>query len=214
MVGTSLDGLECDRSSFALRFVESPGEEMGRRRSRHSGRPLRSRGLRRSEVSTCSIARSGCPANSLRKPLIHQPRAKLGLSASARSTNSIMAPMSSPKVAEHIGSVGEDARVVAGDFEAPAERDRCPCAGCRPVLRPSRHDEAMVAMRRPGKRGPVMRIALDRLLEQIECLEQIRSLVTGRRHAQARADRDRRRSGRSSAARPSGGSRRPAMPAR
>src|SRR6516162_5712700 len=42
---------------------------------------------------------SGWPAHSLRTPLRCHPRAKLGLSASARSTSVIIASMSSPKYA-------------------------------------------------------------------------------------------------------------------
>jgi hypothetical protein len=58
--------------------------------------PYRPCGLKRSEVSANSIARSNWPAKSLRMPPMYQPRAKLGLRLSARSTNVIMALMSSP----------------------------------------------------------------------------------------------------------------------
>ncbi len=46
-------------------------------------------------VSICAIARSGWPAQSLIMPLTTS-RAKPGLSASARSTSPIIAPISSP----------------------------------------------------------------------------------------------------------------------
>ena len=78
-------------------LIEAPAEEMRRpmyseRRTDAGARAEAQRGLRHAR----SRDRAG-PPNILRMPLMYQPRAKLGLSASARSTSAIMAPMSSPK---------------------------------------------------------------------------------------------------------------------
>ena len=57
------------------RLVEAPAEEVrGANDDRATGRLGRA-GLRRSAVSACSIAISGSPAQSLRRPLMFQPRA-------------------------------------------------------------------------------------------------------------------------------------------
>jgi hypothetical protein len=55
------------------------------------------RKARCNEASACSIASSGWPAQCLKQALTYQPRAKLGLRDSARSTRVLIAPMSSPK---------------------------------------------------------------------------------------------------------------------
>ena len=80
---------------------------------------MRSRGLRRSEVSTCSIARSGWPAKILRRPL-DQPAAGKARVERERTVDQpdhgadILAETSQRK-----GGVGEDARVVLGHLERP-----------------------------------------------------------------------------------------------
>ena len=68
------------------RLVEAPTERNSAPPITIETQPDRARGLRRSETSTCSIAISGWPAHQPSTPLMCQPRAKLGLSASARST--------------------------------------------------------------------------------------------------------------------------------
>ena len=63
---------------------------------------------------------------------MYQPRAKLGLSASARSTNAIMAPMSSPKCASARAAFAEDARIVAGHLQgSPGEIGALPAVRLR-----------------------------------------------------------------------------------
>ena len=71
--------------------------------SKEVGRAVPSRddclpvGFSLNEVSKWVMATSDCPAHSLTQPLISQPRAKLGLSSSARSISSTAALISSPK---------------------------------------------------------------------------------------------------------------------
>src|SRR5438132_7082905 len=80
------------------------------------GTPTRSRGLSLSEVSMCSIARSGWPAQALRTPLTNQPRAKLGVS---------QRPVDQPdhgvdilaELTQYMGGVDENARVVLSHLE-------------------------------------------------------------------------------------------------
>ncbi len=99
-----------------------------------------------------------------------QPRAKFGLSARARSTNAIMAPMSSPKYASARaafarmpGSSPATSRArLAKSITLPAIRRR--------IFAPTVKKQPITADRSPGERGPVTRIALDRLLHQTERL--------------------------------------------
>ena len=107
----------------------------------------------------------------LRMPLIYQPRAKLGLSARARSTNAIIAPMSSPKYGQHKGGVGEDARIVSWSPGGAAAQNRAPFPVISRDLRPTvRMEYPMVAHRRPGERRTVIGVARDCLFEQIQHL--------------------------------------------
>src|SRR5260370_24109536 len=82
----------------------SAEEQSGTDQERLLSRP-RARGLRRKAISPCSIARSVWPAHSLRKPLMCQPTAKLGLKARARSTSAIIASRSSPTTSTAIASL-------------------------------------------------------------------------------------------------------------
>ena len=69
-----------------------------------------SRGLRRSERSVCSIARSCWPAHVRSGPLVAQPRAKLGLSASAARSEPIASDVLAEK-GQREGGVDEYVRV-------------------------------------------------------------------------------------------------------
>src|SRR6516225_12233761 len=82
--------LDCEEQ-FRDGFIEAPSDEMRgacyeeRREQAGAG------------TLACPIPISGCPAHVLRTPLTCQPLAKFGLRARARSTNAIIAPISSPK---------------------------------------------------------------------------------------------------------------------
>ena len=118
------------------------------------------------------------------------------------------------EIRQHKGGVGEDARVVAAPLERPPSKIDAPCGGRAPDLRSSRRRRA-ASGRSPPR--PVPARNADRVA--IACSSNSSAsnspLFRYRKEcAQARAGRDRRRSGRSSAGRPSGGFRPPAMPAR
>jgi hypothetical protein len=74
-------------------LIEAPAEQ---KRSANYIENLTARTETQRSLDTldCSLKLAG---KSLRMPPIYQPRANLGLSASARSTKTIMAPISSPK---------------------------------------------------------------------------------------------------------------------
>ena len=96
----------------------------------------------------------------------------------------------------------------------PAGPDRCALPAVYVgIICPAADVEMSVTCAAKARARTVVRVALDRLARAIRALRLSGSFP--RTHGAAgRADRDRRRSGRSSAARPNGGSRPPAMPAR
>jgi hypothetical protein len=114
-------------------------------------------------------SRSGWPAQSLRTPLQNQPRAKLGLSASARSTSPIIAPISSPRAASTKAALAS-ARVVLPRLERLPGKIAGFAAGYLRHFGPALSDEPPVASRRPGQCRAVMPIDRDRLLEQSQGL--------------------------------------------
>ena len=84
------------------RFVKPAFEEMGCT-DRHRAYPYARAGSGAARSRACSMARSGWLAQSRRTPLTNQPRAKLGLSASARSTSPIMAADILAEIGQHKG---------------------------------------------------------------------------------------------------------------
>ena len=184
------------RGVISACLIEAPAEEV--RDATRSAGPTRARGLRRSAVSRCSIARSGWPAQNLRSPLVCQPRAKLGLSTRARSTNAIMALMSSPnqaKLGQHCQDVRICRRLPAGAWRG----DRRPCDGPSPDL------VAPIA-RAAGDTTPPRRVPA-RNTDRVRSLARARSasdavlVSTTTPVAGAHAGRDRRRLDRPSAGR-------------
>ena len=72
---------------------------------------------------------------------------------------------------QHLGGVGEDARVVLRHLERLPSKIAGLAAICLRRFGPAVNDEPHVADRRPGKCRPVMRIDRDRLIEQSQSLE-------------------------------------------
>jgi hypothetical protein len=69
-------------------------------------------------------------------PLMCQPRAKLGLSASARSANAIMAADVFAEIRQSEGGIRQAGWIVAGYFDGAPGENRCP-SGCTPPDRRS-----------------------------------------------------------------------------
>ena len=72
---------------------------------------------------------------------------------------------------EHEGSGGEDLRVVRADPKCSSGKIHTRAPARLTVVCPAVNMELRVAVRRQGKRGPVIRIAADRPLKQIEHLD-------------------------------------------
>ena len=74
-------------------------------------------------------------------------------------------------MSQHLGGVSEDAGVILPHIERLPSKIAALAAASRWVFGPAVSDEARVAVRRPGKRQPVMLIDRDRLLEQSQSFE-------------------------------------------
>src|SRR5712672_3299163 len=75
------------------------------------------------------------------------------------------------EIRQREGGVGEDARVVVRRLERMPSKVAGLAVGRLQLLGPAFSNELDVAVSRPGKRGPVMRINRDRLFEQSQGLE-------------------------------------------
>src|ERR1700730_7985111 len=87
---------------------------------------------------------------------------------------------------QHEGGVGEDARVVLPRLERLPSKTAGLAAGWVWVFGTTRSDQLQVANRRPGKSRSVMPSDRDRLLEQVQRLENPRLCywIKGRKRAQ------------------------------
>ena len=124
--------------------------------------------LRRRDVSTCSIASSGRPAYA-EKTAHYQPRAKLGLSARARSINSSR-HRCPRRNCQRRGQPCEDTWVLIGEPNACratsiASRRLRPGSSAQPLTCKS------IWHTPPRRVQAVLQISLDRLTEQIKRLQ-------------------------------------------
>jgi len=107
------------------------------------------------------------PRKTLSSPLENQPRAKLGLSASERSTSEMATSMSSP---EHAAAVRENLRVFGGGPQGSASQiDTLATVGLQVIRRAVRLEQLMTTGRQSEGRA-VIRIVFDRLHYQAERL--------------------------------------------
>src|SRR6266446_5551312 len=72
---------------------------------------------------------------------------------------------------EHLGGIGEDARVVLRHLERLPREVGGLAASYLRFFGPAFSEEPQVAVRRPGERCPITRIDRDRLLEQPQSLD-------------------------------------------
>ena len=176
---------------FRHRLIKAPAEEMRACRLYTSDAPIRARGLRRSAASTCSIAMSGWPAHSPENaadgPAAGVVRVERQRTVDQRDHRADVLA----EIGQREGGIRQDARVVAGHFEGPPGEIDALQTVRSGVFAPAVKNQPITADRRPGERGPVMRIARDRLLRSDGAPREFAVPTT--RPSHRRADRGRRR---------------------
>ena len=174
---------------------------------------MRARGLRRSEVSTCSIAMIGLagpqPEDAADVPAAREARVERQRAVDQRHHGADVLA----EIGQREGGIRQDARVVAGHLAGPAGRNRCPCRRSASGSSLRAVDEAADDSRPRPRRGRARNADRARSPAPADGAPRGFALPTTR-PSHRRADRGRRRSDRRSGGRPNGRSRRPAMPAR